>query len=389
MTGEHGHRCRSCADDAVATILDLGPQPVADDLCDTSESARGAPRHRLALGVCQNCTLVQLDSATPLLANAAHGHGSGFSETAQLHEREWAATLMALPALPGTARVLDVAGTGGALVRPFAEAGHEVQTGFPVQGDTGGAVDRFDLVLVNHTLNHADDLDAAVAALARSLAPGGTLAVEFHDVLGVLANGQFDVICHAHRSYLSLTALAAALERHGLTVTAARRLPLHGGVVRVEADRAGDRRRPDEGVRRVLAEEEAAGLGTTEAWLRVAERAARTRTALVEMLAEQRAAGRSVAAYGAPSRGITLLNYCGIDADAIPRTADRSPAKQGLFLPGVGTAVCSPEELAARRPEVVVVLVWPLRDEVLAQLADLRRGGTRFLFPLPEPELVR
>ena len=310
-----------------------------------------------------------------------------------------------MPALSRPVRVLDVGSGAGGLLRPFERAGHVVQgweqdrqlvrtataSGIPtaaVDGNRARAEGRYDLVLANHTLSHADDLDAAVRSLSEAMAPDGVLAVEFHSALEILRGGQFDVICHAHRSYLSVTALGSALERYGLEILRAHPLPLHGGVVRVLAARIGADLRADGSVASRLREEQDAGLGTPEAWAAVADRAARVQTGLSARLAQDRAAGRTVAGYGAPSRGTTLLNACGLDAGQIPRTADRSPAKQGRYLPGAGTRVCPPEELTTDRPDVLVVLVWPLRDEVLAQLADLRALGTRFVFPLPELEEV-
>ena len=401
MSARAAGRCRSCGAEAVVPVLDLGRQPVADLLADDEAEARSAPRYRLALATCTGCGLVQLDADTPVLPNAEHGHGSAFSGTVLAHERGWADELLA--DLPAGARVLDVASGSGGLLRPFADAGHRVRgrerdgelaraataAGIPTDGPGApGEAAPSDLVLVNHVLSHADDLDGTLAELCRAVAPGGTLAVEFHSALGILTGGQFDVVCHAHRSYLSLSALVPALARHGLTVTTARRLPLHGGVVRLRARHSGAGVVADEGVAQVLTAERAAGLGTVQAWAPVADRAADVRERLRAEIAAHREAGREVAGYGAPSRGTTLLNYCGIGSAELPRTADRSPAKQGRFVPGAGTAVCTVEELLDRRPDVVVVLVWPLRQEVLDQLAGLRRAGTRFLFPLPEPELV-
>jgi SAM-dependent methyltransferase len=348
---------------------------------------------------------VQLDPTTPLLPNAVHGHGSAFSATVLDHERRWAEELSTLPTLSRPARVLDVGSGSGGLLHPFRENGHTVRgwersadlaaiasdAGIPtvaLDGNQDHEPGRFDLVLANHTLSHADDLDAAVQVLSEALAADGILAVEFHSALGILRGGQFDVICHAHRSYLTLTALTSALDRHGLVVLHAEALPLHGGVIRIRAARAGSGDRPDGTVADLLATERAAGLTVVEAWKAVAEQAVRAREGLRGLLTDHRQAGRTIAGYGAPSRGTTLLNYCGVDAAELPRTADRSPAKQGRYLPGAATLVCPPHDLTQDRPDLVLVLVWPLRDEVLAQLADLRAAGTRFVFPLPEPEQV-
>lgn len=405
MTNKVNSGCRSCGASDVVTVMDLGAQPVADDLSDDIDAAQEAPRHRLALGSCGRCGLVQLDPATPVLPNAAHGHGSAFSGTVLEHERRWAEELLGLPFLPRSARVLDTSSGSGGLLRPFLDARHTVRgwerdgqlaeqadaAGVPtahLDGNVDSEAGQYDLVLVNHTLSHADDLDAAVRTLSAALAPGGTLALEFHSALGVLTGGQFDVVCHAHRSYLSLNALSSALDRHGLAVTSAKALPLHGGVVRIQAAQVNAGHPRDDSVTALVDAEQTAGLGIAEAWAPVAEQADRVRERLSAALTAHWEAGRTVAGYGAPSRGTTLVNYCGLSALQLPRTADRSPAKQGRYLPGSATRVCTPEELAADRPDVLVVLVWPLREEVLAQLADLRSAGTRFLFPLPEVEEV-
>jgi hypothetical protein len=301
--------------------------------------------------------------------------------------------------------VLDVGSGIGGLLQPFLQAGHTVQgwegnrslaeqaraAGVPttqLDGNRGSEPGQYDLVLANHTLSHADDLDAAVRTLAGVLAQGGTLAIEFHSALGILSGSQFDVICHAHRSYLSLTALRSALDRHGLVVTTAQALPLHAGVIRIQATTAGSGSPADESVAALVGAERRGGVGSARAWELVVEQAARVRERLAGALGSHWSAGHTVAGYGAPSRGTTLLNFCGLSATELPLTADRSPLKQGRYLPGAATRVCTPEELVASPPDVLVVLVWPLRDEVLAQLADLRRAGTRFLFPLPELEEV-
>jgi SAM-dependent methyltransferase len=332
---------------------------------------------------------------------AEHGHGAAFSTTVSQHESAWAAELLDLA--PPRPVVLDTGSGAGGLLATFAAAGAEVHgwerdTGLAAKATADGLpttappdgedVPRaaFDVVIANHTLSHEDDLDAAVATLARVLRPGGLLAVEFHHVLAVLTGAHFDIISHAHRSYLSLTVLTSVLRRHGLDVVTARTLPLHGGVVRLVA-----RHGPapaDSSVDRILAQERAAGVTDPAAWAPVGAAADRARTDLRSVLADLHRQGRSVGGYGAPGRGTTLLNFCGLDRTVLPRTADRSAAKQGRFLPGTGTRICTPEELARDRPDVVLVLVWPLREEVIRQLDELRRAGTRFLLPLPAVELV-
>ncbi|HYP45551.1 MAG TPA: methyltransferase domain-containing protein, partial [Propionibacteriaceae bacterium] len=255
--------CRSCGAATVSAVLELGDQPVADDLFDDADAALQAPRYGLSLGSCGDCGLIQLDPATPAPAVAAHGHGSAYSPTVLEHENQWAQELLALPHLGDRALVLDTSSGDGGLLRPFAIAGHTVRgwerdgalaarasaAGLPtahLDGNHDHEAGQYDVVLANHTLSHADDVDAAVQTLSDALAPGGTLAVEFHSAMGILTGGQFDMISHAHRSYLSLTSLHLVLERHGLVVTTAKTLPLHGGVVRIQASSANaDRHRDD------------------------------------------------------------------------------------------------------------------------------------------------
>jgi hypothetical protein len=357
--------------------------------------------------VCTSCWLLQIPSTLGNeLGSAAwqHGHGSSFSSTVQGYARTWVEELMTQVALKPGARVLDVSSNDGYLLQPFAERGMRVlglerngaiaadasvptrvtAFGSDVACELAASGWRSDLVLVNHALGHAEDLDQFVAGLAHVLAPHGAIAIAFHDAQEVVAGGQFDVICHAHRCYLTLSALDTALRRHGLRITTASRSALHGGSVCAVARWASEDHAVVDAVAQITEEECARQLNTLEGYACMAEQAASVKAGLLDFLASARADGCSVVGYSAPSRGTTLLNYCGIGAESLPFVVDRAPDKQGRCLPGCRIPIRAPAELVAAKPDYVLILAWPLAPEVMAQLSMVREWGGRFVVAVPE-----
>lgn len=241
-----------------------------------------------------------------------------------------------------------------------------------------------DLVLVNHALAHAEDLDDLVAGLELVLAPGGAIAIEFHHVERVVHSAQFDIISHPHHSYLSLLALEPLLERHGLQLVDAACVEIYGGSMRGLVRRRAESPVVAEGVPTVRAQELEAGLDRLETYLRIGEQATSVRDNLLHFLTEASAAGQVVVGYGAPSRGTTLLNYCGIGPELLSFTVDRSPLKQGRLLPGCQIPVHAPEAVRAARPAYLLILPWALAAEISAQMAELRTWGGQFVTALPD-----
>jgi SAM-dependent methyltransferase len=388
-------------------VLNLGEQPVADVLLTAEQLAEPQRALPLRIFVCDACGLAQLPSADVDARDLTglHGHGGAFSSTVQGHVQDWADIL--LSSLDAHARVLDVASGDGALLRPFALRGMDVlglepsahvaasalvptqqaHFGRDVARGLVAAHGRYDLILVNHALAHADDLDDFLAGLACALRPGGRIAIEFHHALS-LARGHFDVACHAHRSYLSVHALESAADRHGLTIVDAEQIDLHGGSVRAMATHGADERPRGVSLRRVHATERDWRLETAAGYARLRGGAERVKADLLEFLDHTHAQGLEVLGYGAPSRGITLLNYCRISSEQIPFTVDRSPAKQGRFLPGCGIPVREPEAILAQRPDFVLILPWALSDEIAEQMARVRDWGGRFVVALPELRIL-
>ncbi|MDQ6673490.1 MAG: methyltransferase domain-containing protein, partial [Chloroflexota bacterium] len=304
--------------------------------------------------------------------------------------------------------VLDVASGDGYLLLPFTERGMSVlglETDAQVAASARvptqqgafslASAERLaargwlaDLVLVNHALAHVDNVDDFVAGLARILCPGGTIAIEFHHALHVLRGGQFDIVCHAHPNYVTLLALEAAFWRHGLTIVAAYESALHGGSVRAMARRAAERPAVDRSVEAIRKKERAGGLEGLAGYASVGHRAERVKRDLVGFLKSATSAGTLVAGYGAPTRGITLLNYCGVTVESLPFTVDRAPDKQGGFLPGCHIPVRPPEAIAAARPKYVLILPWALSDEIMEQMSVVRTWGGRFVVAVPELRML-
>jgi C-methyltransferase C-terminal domain len=245
------------------------------------------------------------------------------------------------------------------------------------------------LVVANHILPHLDDLDGFFAGVRVLLAPSGRFSTEFVHALQMVQQGQFDLVCHAHRYYLSLTALLPALARQDLAVVLAQEVVVHGGSLRILAAGHATRRPHGDGtVNAILEGEQAKGLTRLRTYRRLGEHAVQVRSDLLRFLHEEKRAGRSVAAYGAPTRGSTLLNFCGITPELIGFTVDRSPDKQGRYLPGSRLAIRPPDCIAQVRPDDLVILPWTLGDEIMEQLASIRAWGGRFVLPLPTLRVV-
>jgi hypothetical protein len=246
-----------------------------------------------------------------------------------------------------------------------------------------------DLVVANNVLAQVPELNSFVAGIPLVLKPGGTLTVEFPHVLRLIEGNQLDTIYHEHFSYFSLLALERVFTVHGLTVFDVEPLWTHGGSLRVWARHSADTARPVEpAVAALRRQEDEAGLRQIETYCHFEQRARETKRRLLELLIGLRRKGRRIAGYGAPGKGNTLLNYCGIRQDLLDFTVDRNPYKQGRFLPGTHIPIHPPSRLDEERPDYVLVLPWNLRNEILQQLAHVRSWGARFIVPIPEPVVV-
>jgi len=398
--------CRSCAGPLGPSLLDLGEQPIAE-FEESAGASETTPRRPLRLHCCPACGLVQLGREGAEPPSAAHGHGAAFSTTVSAHVAARIAELNQTAGIgPGTL-VVDVAAADGAMLAACRQAGAEVigfdtdparvdranEAGLGVRLLTGpadlpralaGLDRRARLVIVDHALAHVDDFDGLIDGLARIVDPDGIIAIEAHHVLGLLADGAFDIVSHPHRTYLGLTALEHALDRHGLIAVDAGRSSLHGGSLWVTVRPTGPGRAASAAVLELRASEAAGGVANPDSYVALAERAASIRAGLRRFLFEARDRGESVAGYGASSRGLTLLGFAGVGSREIAFVADRDPAKLGRFLAGTGIPVGSPDAIAAAQPSWILILPWPIAGEIALQLAPARTWGGRFMTALPE-----
>jgi SAM-dependent methyltransferase len=401
-----GGACRSCTGPLGEALLDLGPQPVSE-FEDRNPEAGPTERRPLRLHCCPACGLVQLGREGPEPPSDAHGHGGAFSSTVAAHAAARVAGLIRLGAIGPGRLVVDVAAGDGTALVAFRAAGAAVigfdtdptrvqeaaQAGLDVRGLSGPAdlpaalasLDRrADLVLVDHALAHGDDFDGLIAGLAAAVDPDGIIAIEAHHVLGLLEEGAFDIVSHPHRTYLALGALEHSLTRHGLIAVDTARSPLHGGSFSAIVRPVGTDRKAGPSVIALRQIEIAAGVEDPAAYRQLDQRAQATRTDLGLFLAGARAEGKTVAGYGASSRGLTLLGFARVTNREISFVADRDPAKAGRFLAGTGIRVRPPEAIDAERPDWVLILPWPIAPEIARELRAVREWGGRFAVALPE-----
>jgi C-methyltransferase C-terminal domain/Methyltransferase domain len=249
---------------------------------------------------------------------------------------------------------------------------------------------RADLIVANNVLAHVPDLNDFVAGMKVLLAAGGAATIEFPHLLTLMRENQYDTIYHEHFSYFSLATAQRVFARHGLAVFDVDELPTHGGSLRVYVAHEGDPRSAvgSANLADVLARERADGLGIIETYTRFEAQVRESKRALLEFLIGVRRQGRTVVGYGAPAKGNTLLNYCGIRTDLIDYTVDRSPHKQGRFLPGTRIPIHAPERIAQTKPDYVLILPWNLRHEIVQQMAHVRAWGGRFVVPIPRVEVL-
>jgi SAM-dependent methyltransferase len=381
--------CRLCHVALPPPLLSLGRQALDDR--SLAAGAEEPPRADLALTICGTCALIQLAGPrVERVPGLVHGYSGAFSSTLRDEAAAWAAELMGDRSGPGL-RILDVAdGRSGVFDALRAHgatvvAGSEPPTGFDLAGATAlvAAGGPFDLIVADHALAHADDLDALLAAVRLALAPDGRLAIDAHDACG-LVEGQFDIANHAHRSYLTMTAIESALTRHDLGALSARPLPAHGGTLRVMAGRRGVAAVDADGAmaaqrrrERIAGLDDGSGLRRVQAQ---AEAIAAGLRSFIEGVVDR---GETIAGYGAAARGATLLAFARIGAADLPVIYDRDPSKAGRHLPVSGIAIREADALETDRPDWLLVLPWPLADEIARQSSDLRARGTRFVVALP------
>ncbi|NJL27768.1 MAG: class I SAM-dependent methyltransferase [Thermoanaerobaculia bacterium] len=405
--------CRFCAEPLSEVVVDLGSSPLANSLLDATKLQQMEPTFPLCVYLCTECMLVQLPAfESPEAIFSDYVYFSSFSDSWLAHAQRYVETMIERFAITPAQQVVEIASNDGYLLRFFHERGVPVlgiepaanvaaaaeAAGIPTLVEFFGNATarelvaegrRADLLIGNNVLAHVPELNDFVEGLATLLAPRGILTMEFPHLLQLVEENQFDTIYHEHFSYFSLLAVRKVFAAHGLEIFDVEELSTHGGSLRIFARHQADGSRPVEArVAELEARERAAGM-TELAWYRAfGERVRETKRKLLEFLIAEKRAGRQIAAYGAPAKGNTLLNYCGVRTDFVDYTVDRSPHKQGRWLPGVRIPIETPERIRETRPDWVLILPWNLCEEIVEQMADVRGWGGKFVVAIPEVRVL-
>jgi SAM-dependent methyltransferase len=406
-------RCRLCGAPLVITFADLGMSPLANAFLPAEALHAMEPFYPLHAYACSECWLVQVEAfEKPERIFGDYAYFSSYSESWLEHARRFAARARERFALGSDSLVVEVASNDGYLLQYFRDAGVPVLGIEPAGNVARAAQDRgietrvrfmgealgreiaaegrqADLLVGNNVFAHVPDLHDFTAGLARTLKPGGTLCLEFPHLLRLIESRQFDTIYHEHFSYFSLASAARVLACHGLAVFDVEELPTHGGSLRVFACHGADTgSRMTAAPARLIGEEKQRGLERADTYHGFAEGVRSAKRGLLRFLIDARESGKQVVGYGAPAKGNTLLNYCGVREDLLAYTVDRSPHKQGRFLPGTHIPIYAPERIVETRPDYLLILPWNLRDEIVSQMGHIREWGGKFVVPIPRVEVI-
>jgi SAM-dependent methyltransferase len=381
--------------------------PLCESFLSSDELNRMEPFFPLKVWVCERCFLVQLQEyVSPADIFTEYAYFSSYSTSWLAHARSYVDMAARRFDLSASSRVVEIASNDGYLLQYFVEEGVPVLGVEPAANVARAAVEKgvptvvaffgrntattlaadpgpADLIVGNNVLAHVPDLNDFVGGLRILLKPGGVITMEFPHLWRLIEGNQFDTIYHEHFSYLSFSTVRDVFAAHGLRLFDVEELPTHGGSLRIYACHAGDDRRAEPAVERLLTAEEADGFRSIERYKSFAPCVEETKRALLAFLIEVRRKGKTIAAYGAPGKGNTLLNYCGIRTDFVDYAVDRNPYKHGRFTPGTHIPIYAPERIREGRPDFVLILPWNLKDEIVEQLAFIREWGGRFIVPIP------
>jgi 2-polyprenyl-3-methyl-5-hydroxy-6-metoxy-1,4-benzoquinol methylase len=401
--------CRFCKAELRHTFVDLGMSPLCESYLRRDQLNQMEAFYPLHVFVCDRCFLVQLQEyVNPDHIFTEYAYFSSFSDSWLEHCRRYADQMIKRFALDAKSFVVEIASNDGYLLQYFAEKKVPVLGIEPAANVAKVAVDRgiptlvqffgtrlaselardgkqADLLAGNNVLAQVPDLCDFVAGMKILLKPGGVLTLEFPHLLRLMESKQFDTIYHEHFSYFSFLTAEKIFEAHDLVLFDVEELTTHGGSLRIFGRHKEDSSKPiTSQVTKLRALEQAAGLAHLESYSSFAEMVKQTKRELLERLIEIKKAQKSIVAYGAPGKGNTLLNYCGIGTDFLDYAVDRNPYKQGKFTPGMHIPIYSPSKIGETRPDFLLILPWNLKDEIIQQMSEIREWGGKFIVPIPE-----
>ena len=410
------HRnCRFCQHPLQHTFVNLGGSPISNDFLTAEQLDKPEQFYPLHTYVCDRCFLVQLESVESpehIFGDGDYAYFSSYSDSWLKHCQQYTDLMTERFGLDSDSQVIEIASNDGYLLQYFQQKnisvlGIEPASNVAAVAESKGipTLTKFfgvqtarelvncgkqaDLLLGNNVLAHVPDLNDFVAGMKLLLKPHGIITIEFPHLLQLIDRNQFDTIYHEHFSYFSFLAVEQVFAAHGLTLFDVEELPTHGGSLRIYGRHVEYQDLPiDDRVIQLKAKESAARLDTVETYLNFDKQVQTVKRQLLQFAIDAKNQGKSIVAYGAPAKGNTLLNYCGIRTDFIDYTVDRSPHKQGLFLPGTHIPVYNPDRIAETKPDYLLILPWNLRSEIVEQMAHIREWGGKFVVPIPQLEII-
>jgi hypothetical protein len=406
-------KCRHCDAELLDSVVDLGMSPLCESYLPPDRLDTMEPFYPLHVSVCRKCLLVQLNQyVTADHIFTEYAYFSSFSTAWLKHAEDYVDMISKRLELGAKSFVVELASNDGYLLQYFVKKnipclgiepaanvaevarGKGVDTQVTFFGRESAAElvakrGRADLIIGNNVLAQVPDINSFVGGVAIALGPNGTATFEFPHLKTLFEQNQFDTIYHEHFSYFSLLSAETIFAAHGLTLFDVEELWTHGGSLRVYLRPAADTSRPvSDRVIELRGREESLGYRDMATYTRFEEQVRATKRKLLALLIEAKNQGKKVVGYGAPGKGNTLLNYCGIREDFVEFTVDRNPYKQGKFLPGTHIPIYAPERLDEAKPDYILILPWNFKDEIMKQLAPAREWGARFIIPIPEATIV-
>ena len=401
--------CRFCGEKLQHTFVDLGMSPLCESYVSVDGLNRMEPFYPLHVYVCQSCFLTQLEEfVNPEAIFSEYAYFSSYSDSWLEHAKNFTDMIVGRLNLNDKSHVMELASNDGYLLQYFVEKkipclGIEPAANVAAEAEKRGVqtvIEFFgretahelvkergkaDLVIGNNVLAQVPDLNDFVEGTKIVLKPEGVVTMEFPHLMQLMNQNQFDTIYHEHFSYFSLITVEKVFSAHDLVVFDVEELPTHGGSLRIYARHADDQLKPQTERFIALKEKEIdAGFNRLEHYFTFGEKVKETKRKLLEFLIKAKREGKTIAGYGAPGKGNTLLNYCGIRTDFIDYTVDRNPYKQGKYLPGTHIPIFDPEKINETRPDYVLILPWNFKDEIMGQMSGIREWGGKFVVPIPE-----
>ncbi len=405
--------CRFCKASLKDSFADLGMSPFSNSYISQENLHRMEPFFPLHAYVCDHCFLVQLgEFQNPASIFTDYAYFSSFSDSWLKHAKEYTNIMIERFKLNSSHQVMEIASNDGYLLQYFKEQGIPVLGIEPAENVAKVAeekgipcITKFfgkqtaselvsegkqpDLLLGNNVLAHVPDIHDFVGGMKIVLKPQGFITMEFPHLLRLIEDNQFDTIYHEHFSYLSFLTVEKIFTEHGLTLFDVEEIPTHGGSLRIYARHSEDNSKPVSDRTKELRNREIAfGLDSMKTYTAFAEKVKETKRKLLSFLIKAKEDGKKIVGYGAPAKGNTLLNYCGVGTDFIDYTVDRSPYKQGQVLPGIRIPIFHPDKIKETKPDYLLILPWNIKEEIMDQMAHIRQWGGKFVVPIPGVKIL-